>query len=49
LTNNAVGAKGINRPSSAATRRKGDPVGIYNDKLDGTKKQMLGFANFPTS
>ena len=45
-------AKGMVRPSSAATRRKGDPVGIYNDKLgglDSTMTRMLGYGNQPSS
>jgi len=48
MMNNNV-ARGMVRPSSAATRRKGDPVGIYNDKLDSTMRQMLGYGQYTTS
>ena len=41
-------AKGMVRPSSAATRRKGDAVGHLNG-LDSTMTRMLGYGNQPSS
>ena len=41
-------AKGMIRPSSAATRRKGDVAGHLNG-LDSTMTRMLGYGNAPSS